>query len=137
MNAPEGMQGITHALLRIMTGLMFWQHGAQKLLGMFGGVGPDGGSVSAFSWPIGIAGILEFLGGILIILGVKTRYVAFILAGQMAVAFWWRHFPSGFWPIANGGERAVLFCFIFLFLWANGGGKWGVDDALAKGQAGA
>ncbi len=136
MNAPDGLKSTTHALLRIVTGLMFWQHGAQKLLGMMGGMGPDGGSVSFYSWPLGIAGTLEFLGGILILLGIKTRYVAFVLAGHMAVAYWWRHFPGGFWPLENGGEKAVLFCFIFLFLWANGGGKWSLDDALAssKGQ---
>lgn len=129
MNAPAGMQGITHALLRIVAGLMFWQHGAQKLFGM---LGAESAVDSWFSYPRGIAGILEFFGGILIILGVKTRWVAFILSGQMAVAFWTAHFPRGFWPIQNGGEPAVLFCFIFLYLWTAGSGPWSVDDMLAN-----
>jgi putative oxidoreductase len=119
-------------VLRIVTGLMFWQHGAQKLFGWLGGFGPNGTVGSWLSWPFGFAGMLEFFGGILILLGVKTRYVAFILCGEMAVTYWWRHFPGGFWPIQNGGERAVLFCFIFLFLWAAGPGAWSVDGLLAK-----
>ena len=127
MKAPDGLKSTTHAALRIVTGLMFWQHGAQKLFGCEPVVG-------WFTWPTGIAGILEFFGGILILIGLKTRPVAFILAGQMAVAFWMAHFPQGFWPIQNGGERAVLFCFLFLFLWQAGAGKWSVDDMLAKGS---
>ena len=130
MKAPDGLKSTTHAALRIVTGLMFWQHGAQKLFGWLGGEPV----VGWFTWPTGIAGILEFFGGILILIGLKTRPVAFILAGQMAVAFWMAHFPQGFWPIQNGGERAVLFCFLFLFLWQAGAGKWSVDDMLAKGS---
>lgn len=130
MTLPDGTRDTTHALLRVIAGLMLWQHGAQKLFGWLGGNAVE----SWFAWPIGIAGIIEFFGGILILAGVKTRYVAFILAGHFAVIFWWRHFPGGFWPIQNRGESPVLFCFIFLFLWAAGAGKWSVDDLLTKGS---
>ncbi|MEZ4417383.1 MAG: DoxX family protein [Gemmatimonadota bacterium] len=119
---------LTKNLLRIFAGLMFWQHGAQKLFGWLGGNAVGGW----FSWPLGFAGLLEFFGGALILLGLFTRPVAFLLAGQMAVAFWWRHFPNGFWPIQNGGELAVLYTFIFLFLVAHGGGDFSVDGWRKK-----
>jgi len=123
-----GFKELALNLLRIVTGLMFWQHGAQKLFGWLGGTAVE----SWLSWPMGAAGILEFFGGLLILFGVFTRPVAFLLCGQMAVAYFWRHLPSGFWPIENGGERAVLFCFIFLFLWAAGGGRFSVDGLLKR-----
>ena len=120
----------SHTLLRVVTGLMFWQHGAQKLFGMF-----EGNQVESwFAFPMGIAGILEFFGGLMILLGIKTRWVAFLLCGQMAYAYFTAHQPQGFMPIENGGERAVLFCFIFLFLWWHGGGNWSVDGMLDKGD---
>lgn len=122
---------LTLNLLRIFAGLMFWQHGAQKLFGML-----DGNAVEGWlSWPRGIAGILEFFGGILIVLGLFTRPVAFVLSGEMAVAYFMSHVPRGFWPIMNGGERAVLFCFIFLFLWAAGGGDFSLDGWRKKRSA--
>ena len=127
--------GHAHGVLRIVTGLMFWQHGAQKLFGWLGGFGRDGGSAPWFSWPIGVAGILEFFGGILILLGLWTRHVAFLLAGEMAVVFWWRHSPNAFWPIQNRGELPVLFCFIFLFLVAAGPGRFSLDG-LRGGSSG-
>jgi putative oxidoreductase len=119
---------VAHGIMRIVTGLMFWQHGASKLFGWLGGSAVD----SWLSWPRGTAGLLEFFGGILIIIGFKTRPIAFLLCGQMAVVYWWRHFAAQgtFWPAENGGERAVLFCFIFLFLWAAGPGAFSVDGAL-------
>ncbi|MDH3734306.1 MAG: DoxX family protein [Gemmatimonadota bacterium] len=124
---------VAQGILRIVTGLMFWQHGARKLFGWLGGTAVD----SWLSWPVGVAGMLEFFGGILILLGVKTRWVAFLLCGQMAVTYWWRHFfeQGTFWPIENGGERAVLFCFIFLFLFAAGPGAFSVDGRLEAGRA--
>ncbi len=122
---------ITKNLLRIVTGLMFWQHGAQKLFGWLGGTAVEAGW---FSFPLGIAGILEFFGGALIMLGLFTRPVAFLLSGQMAVAYFMAHFANGFWPIGNGGERAVLFCFIFLFLWAADGGDFSLDGLRRKGK---
>lgn len=117
------MVELTRSLLRFVAGLLFWQHGAQKLFGWLGGNAVQ----SWFAFPLGVAGLLEFFGGILIAIGLFTRPVAFVLAGQMAVAFWWRHYPNGFWPIQNGGEPAVLFCFIFLYLAVVGGGRYGVD----------
>lgn len=128
------MNEIMHALLRIVTGFLFWQQGAAKMLGWFGGLGGSG-EPAAITSEFGIAGVIEFFGGILIILGVKTRWVAFVLAGQMAVAFFWKHVPTALWPIMNGGEKAVLFCFIFLFLWSAGAGRWSLDDAVEKGRA--
>jgi len=123
-----GFRELALNLLRIVTGLMFWQHGARKLFGWLGGNAAE----SWFSFPIGVAGILEFFGGILIMLGLFTRPLAFLLSGEMAVAFFWRHLPRGFWPIGNGGELPVLFSFIFLYLWANGGGSWSLDGMLKK-----
>src|ERR671915_1206104 len=102
---------VTHALLRIVTGLMFWQHGAQKLFGWLGGE-----QVTDLASMAGVAGVLEVVGGILIIIGLLTRPVAFLLSGEMAVAYFIAHFPNGFWPIENQGEPAALFSFIFLFL---------------------
>jgi len=118
-----------HGLLRVVTGLMFWQHGARKLFGWLGGTAVD----SWFSWPFGVAGILEFFGGILILIGFRTRSVAFLLSGEMAVVYWWRHFSwDAFWPIVNRGEGPVLFSFIFLFLWAAGPGAFSVDGMLTR-----
>lgn len=127
MTLPASAEDITHGLLRMVAGLMFWQHGAQKLFGWLS----QGDPAPWLSWPVGIAGILEFFGGILILFGVKTRWVAFLLAGEMAVVYWWRHFSlDALMPIQNRGELAVLYCFIFLFLWVNGPGRWSVDGAL-------
>ena len=115
------------ALLRIVTGLVFMVHGAQKLFGMFGGMGPQGGHVDYMS-RMGVAGALEFFGGALVVLGLFTRPVAFILAGEMAVAFWTVHFAmGGINPVLNHGEPPVLYCFIFLFLAFNGPGAFALD----------
>jgi putative oxidoreductase len=112
------------SLLRIITAFLFMAHGAQKLFG-FPAPLPGGGPplMSLF----GLSGILEFFGGLLILLGLFTRPVAFILAGEMAVAYFMVHAPGGFWPLLNKGEPAVLYCFIFLYLAAAGGGHWSVD----------
>lgn len=114
-------------LMRIVFGLMFMQHGAQKLFAMFGAEQ----AVQLMSLR-GVAGILEFWGGLLIVLGLFTRPVAFILAGEMAFAYFIAHFPSGWIPIMNRGEPAVLFCFAFLFLAAHGGGSFSLDGLLAR-----
>ena len=120
--------GITHALLRIVAGLLFMLHGGQKFFGWFGGVNGEGGTVQLASL-FGLAGMLELVGGALIIIGLFTRPVAFLLSGQMAVAYFMAHFPNGFWPIENSGEPAALFSFIFLFLAFNGAGPLSVDAA--------
>jgi len=117
-------------ILRLVVGFMFWQHGAVKLLGWFGGM-PGGMHVDLMS-QIGIAGILEFFGGIAILLGIATRPVAFLLCGEMAVAYFQAHQKMGIWPVENHGEPAVLFCFIYLFLAARGGGDWSLDALLAR-----
>jgi putative oxidoreductase len=105
------------------------------LFGWFGGM-PDGAKVTLMS-QTGIGGILEFFGGILIVLGLLTRPVAFVLSGMMAVAYWQFHFyPTGGWPMQNGGVPAVLLCFIFFYMAAKGGGAWSLD-ALIKSRRGA
>lgn len=110
------------SVLRIVTALLFMQHGSQKLFGFPG----DGSTVNLMSL-MGLAGVLELFGGLLVLLGLFTRPVAFILAGQMAVAYFMVHAPQGFWPLLNRGEPAALFCFIFLYLCTAGGGTWSVD----------
>lgn len=117
------------AVLRIMTGLTFLQHGTAKLLGFpFQEYFKDG--VPLFSL-MGLAGVLEIVGGVLIIIGLFTRVTAFILAGMMAVAYFMAHAPQNFFPVNNGGEAAYLFCFVFLYLAAAGAGSWSVDRTRA------
>lgn len=127
----EGLAGPTHALLRIAAGLFFLLHGGQKLLAWFGGPGGDGNAVELVSM-MGLAGILELVGGALIVVGLFTRPVAFLLSGEMAVAYFTAHFPRGFWPIENNGEPAALYCFIFLFFAFNGAGPWSIDAARSQ-----
>ena len=113
-------------LLRVVVGLLFLQVGGMKLLGWFGGM-PGGGALSPL---LIVAGTLEIFGGLAVLLGLFTRHVAFLLSGEMAVAYFMGHFPQGFWPIQNQGQPAVLFCFIFLFFAAYGAGKWSIDAIL-------
>lgn len=123
--------GYILSLFRAVTGLLFTCHGAQKVLGMFGGVGGHGAKAAMFSL-IWVAGALELIGGLLILFGLFTKCVAFILCGEMAVAYFHSHAPRGFWPIRNGGELAVLYCFIFLYLFTAGGGPLSLDRLLRK-----
>ena len=117
-----------YALLRIVAGLLFVQHGAQKVLGMFGGVPPE---VPAFiKWG---AGSIELVGGLLIAVGLFTGLAAFISSGEMAVAYFMAHAPRGFFPVQNEGELAVLYSFVFLYIAARGSGIWSVD-AARKGK---
>ena len=126
---------VTHSLLRILTGLLFMQHGAQKLFGMFGGVDGHGGTVQLATLA-GLAGVLELFGGFLVVIGLFTRVVAFILAGEMAYAYWMVHVAhGGLIPIVNHGEFAALLCFVFLFLAFNGAGEWSVDSARERNTA--
>lgn len=114
------------SILRIVSAFLFMAHGAQKL---FGVPGPDKAPVELFSL-MGMAGGLEFFGGLLVLLGLFTRPAAFLLSGQMAVAYFMVHAPRGFWPILNQGELAALYSFIFLYLAAAGGGPWSLDRLL-------
>lgn len=129
INRDQAVQ-LTATLLRVIAGIMFMEAGGMKLFGWFGGM-PGGGTAALLS-QVGIGGILEFFGGVLIILGFCTRPVAFVLSGEMAVAYWQFHAPNGNWPIQNHGEPAVLFCFIFLFFSAYGAGKWSIDALFRK-----
>ncbi|MBN9361544.1 MULTISPECIES: DoxX family protein [unclassified Devosia] len=120
------------AVLRIVAALCFMAHGTQKMFG-FPASQMGGGGFDLFSL-MGLAAVLEVFGGLAILLGVFTRPVAFILAGQMAYAFWFVHVPmmgqGNIIPVANGGDGAVLFCFIFLYLVFAGPGAWSVDEVL-------
>ena len=122
------------ALLRIMAGLLFMQHGAQKLFGLLGGFG-ESGTAPLFS-QMGLAGVIEFFGGLLIALGLFTSWTAFLASGEMAVAYFMAHAPRGFFPIQNGGELAVLYCFVFLYMATRGAGPWSLDGALRKKGSG-
>ena len=119
------------SVLRISAGFTFSLHGFQKLFGAFGGLGGQGG-MAAFGSLIWTAGVLECFGGLLILLGLFTRPVAFLLCGQMAVAYLRSHSPQGFWPILNGGELAVLYCFVFLYLCFAGPGSVSLDRLIKK-----
>jgi len=110
--------------LRIVAAFMFIAHGTMKLFSF--PVAFPYGEVELFS-QLGLAGILEVFGGLLLLIGLFTRPVAFVLSGTMAVAYFMAHAPKGFWPIVNGGELAALYCFTFLYIAAAGGGKWSVD----------
>ena len=125
--------GITHSLLRIVAGLLFICPGGMKLFGWFGGM-PAGVPMTPL---LHAAGIIEVFGGALILLGLFTRPVAFLASGEMAFAYFIGHFPNGFWPIQNHGEPAVLFCFIYLFLWGNGAGPISLDALIAKKRSSA
>jgi len=122
---------ITHVLLRIVAGFLFMQHGGQKLFGWYGGIGiPEGGSLPPLMM---VAGVLETFGGLAIMLGLFTRPVAFILSGEMAVAYFKAHLPNGLLPLQNHGEAPALFSFIFLFFAGNGDGGFSID-AMLRGE---
>jgi putative oxidoreductase len=126
------LAGATHSLLRIVAGLLFICPGGMKLLGWFGGM-PPGVPMTPLLY---VAGSIELVGGTLILLGLFTRPVAFLASGEMAFAYFMGHFPHGFWPIQNHGEPAVLFCFIYLFLWGNGAGPFSLDHLIARRRTG-
>ncbi|HRK63961.1 MAG TPA: DoxX family protein [Terricaulis sp.] len=118
------------SILRIMSALLFLAHGTTKLLGW--------PATEMFATPpepmtlIWFAGVLELVGGALLAVGFMTRPVAFVLSGQMAFAYFLGHATQAFWPVQNGGDAAILYCFVFLYIAAAGGGPWSLDNALAK-----
>ena len=114
------------SILRIVSALIFMEHGTQKLLG-FPPLDRPAPEVLSLS---GIAGVLELFGGALLVLGLFTRPVAFVLSGEMAFAYWIAHAPQSFFPVLNGGDAAILYCFVFLYLAAAGGGPWSLDAAI-------
>jgi putative oxidoreductase len=122
----------SYAALRVVTGALYMQHGVQKLFGMLGGVDGKGGTAQLASLA-GVAGVLEFFGGLLIVIGLFTRPVAFLLAGEMAYAYWMVHVANGgLIPVFNRGEFAALLCFVYLFLAFNGAGPFSVDAARER-----
>ena len=122
---------VTYFLLRVVAGFLLWQAGGVILFGWFGGMPGQPGRPPLMS-QIGIGGVLEFFGGIAIMLGLFTRPVAFILSGMMAVAYWQFHAPNGAWPLQNQGVPAVLLCFVFLYMAAYGGGDLSLDAVIRR-----
>ncbi len=115
------------SILRIFSALLFMQHGAQKL---FGFMAQAHASPHPLFSLMSVGGVLEFFGGLLVALGLFTRPVAFLLSGEMAVAYLMFHAPKGFWPIQNGGDLAILWAFVFFYLIIAGGGSWSLDRLL-------
>lgn len=118
-----------YAILRIVAGLMFFMHGTQKILGWPPSGQGGGGPLPTVAL---VSGWLELILGALIAVGFLTPIAAFLASGEMAVAYWWKHFPNGFWPIANQGELAALYCFVFLYIAAAGAGIWSIDAARSR-----
>jgi putative oxidoreductase len=121
------------AVLRVVSGVLFFSHGAQKLFGWFGGMGPGGGTANAMS-VMGAAGIIEVVAGVCIALGLLTRPVAFVASGEMAAAYFWSHVRSSnsLWWWENRGELAILYCFLWLYFSAAGAGPISVDRLRGK-----
>ncbi len=115
-----------YSLLRIVAGLLFAQHGAQKLLGVLGG------HQVAITSQFGLAGVIELAGGLMIATGVYASLIAVIASGEMAVAYFQVHAPQGYWPVRNGGELAVLYCFVFLYIAARGNGAWSIQGGKKR-----
>jgi putative oxidoreductase len=132
ISSPAWLPGAVHSLLRVVTGALFMQHGVQKIFGLLADPSrPWTGPPPEFS-QMWFAGVLETFGGLLIVLGLFTRPVAFILAGEMAVAYFQAHAPRGFWPLRNGGEPTVLYSLVFLYLFATGAGPFSLDAVLRR-----
>ena len=116
------------ALLRIVTALLFLEHGTAKLLGF-----PETAMANPAVWSLPwIAGWFELIGGLLLLIGLGTRWIGVLLAGEMAVAYWYAHASQSPFPLVNGGEAAILFCFVFLYIASAGPGAWSIDRARAR-----
>jgi putative oxidoreductase len=130
-NALAGLEPYARSILRIIVGFTFMVHGSPKILGVLGGLGGKGATAPAFTlfW---FAGVIEVFGGALLLLGLFTPAVALLASGEMAVAYFKAHFPNGFWPVRNGGELAVVYCFVFLYLFVAGAGPLSLDRVFRK-----
>jgi len=129
--APPPWPARALAVFRIAIGLLFVTFGTMKLFG-WPPAAPPGVVPVPWASQMGIGGMMEVVGGLMIAAGLLTRPVAFVLAGEMAVAYFQFHFPMGFWPETNNGSPAVIFCFIFLYLAVAGPGPWSADEAIAR-----
>jgi putative oxidoreductase len=127
-----GLTPYLYGLMRFVVGLLFACHGAQKLFGVLGGFGGQPGMSAPLFSLMGLAGLIEFFGGLLIAAGLLASYAAFIASGEMAVVLFKVHFPKGFWPILNSGELAVLYCFVFLYIAAQGAGALSLERLLQR-----
>ena len=123
--APEFLSAV-----RIIAGAFFVLYGTTKLFGWPAEVMPGGGTAPLASLA-GVAGAIELVGGAFMVLGLFTRPIAFVLSGEMAVAYFYAHFPQGFWPVLNGGVDAVIYCFLWLYISAAGAGPWSLDARRA------
>jgi putative oxidoreductase len=120
--------------MRIIAGAFFVLYGTTKLFAWPAAVMPGGGTAPLASLA-GVAGAIELIGGAFMLVGLFSRPVAFILSGEMAVAYFYGHFPQGFWPVLNGGVDAILYCFFWLYISAAGPGPWSVDASRARGSS--
>lgn len=138
---PQRYAPQTYALMRIVFALVFLNYGLQKF-GIFGGIDGKGGGAPFLSWPFGVAGLVEVVTGVLMLLGLGTKYAAFLASGQMAVAYFWVHHlhgieigqPVGMTPVQNGGQAAALFAVAFLYIATKGAGTWSVDEMIGGGD---
>ncbi|MET3781975.1 putative oxidoreductase [Brevundimonas sp. 1080] len=128
-NQVNGWSSRALAALRIVAGLLFLAHGVIKVFGFPAGAEPGQQELLSL---FGIGGVIELITGLLLILGLFTRPAAFIASGQMAVAYWMFHFPSSPYPAVNGGDAAILYCFIFLYIFTAGPGAWSIDNRTTK-----
>ena len=128
-NQVNGWSSRALAALRIVSGLLFLAHGVVKVFGFPAGAEPGQQELLSL---FGIGGLIELVTGLLLILGLFTRPAALVASGQMAVAYWMFHFPSSPYPAVNGGDAAILYCFVFLCIFTAGPGAWSIDDRSAK-----
>ncbi len=128
-NQVNGWSSRALAALRIVSGLLFLAHGVVKVFGFPAGAEPGQQELLSL---FGIGGLIELVTGLLLILGLFTRPAALVASGQMAVAYWMFHFPSSPYPAVNGGDAAILFCFVFFYIFTAGPGAWSIDDRSAK-----
>lgn len=132
LHTPPWLPGAMLSLLRVIAGLLLMQHGLQKLFGLLLAPGRTWNGAPAMFSQSWIAGMLELFVAALVVLGLFTRPMAFLLSGLMAAAYFMAHAPRSFFPVLNGGENVVLFCFVFLYLFAAGGGPYSLDSVLAR-----